>query len=509
MTSRFFRTADTNALHPHRRDQLERMAESMLKFADEEALGHDFAIDIPHDDEMLWEDWERENKNKGKGIDAFEEVSAGSLDLLGLLVQEGIESDKVRNFYGFDRFTLSQELAQKGFHHIHFRMDFPNFSDRLFYTDLVSGFKESSSELDALSLSTASDAEGDVNGCDIDVDSPFFGLSKEDLYTLFRLESRKAPAWTREVFYSVVDKYFEAMLVAHDHLIEPLAPSLEEAFRHLVYNFGYRLKLMGFDNQTIIDEISPTIDYLLLKITDEKPFSEGLKRQIFINLFSAFPSGLQLFDTNAGDLAGLNKDNRVLKHPLYVQFLETFRGPISLFDSSGYDNYESPGIGNMLKFFREAGYEVDYDLTSGGILPPFSQMLVLYASKHPLASVMSSKGEILASGEGSFRSAGIKTSFLDENILSQYPQEVSEGIIISCAGVLNDLPVGKNLKGFKNYLNDNFELKSSVMKILAEKKILNYSTFSAMGGSIADLKRLGDLAPKEIRENHLSADLGI
>lgn len=509
MPSRFFRTADTSALHPHRREQLERMADNMLKFADGKALGHDFAIDIPLDDEMLWVDWERENKCKGKGIDAFEEISQGSLDLLGMLVQEGVESDKVRNFYGFDDVSLAQEISQKGFHNIHFRMDFPKFSDRVFYTVLVSSFKDRSLELDALSLSTASDAEEDVNGCDFDVSSPFFGLTKENLYTLFRLESRKASAWTREGFYSAVDTYFEALLMINEDLNDYLARSLEDAFRHLVYNFGYRLKIMGYDNQTIIDEIAPTIDYLLLKITNDASFSEGLRRQVFINLFSAFPSGLKLLDATAGELAGLIKDKRVLGHPLYSRFSATFEGPIKLFGSTSCDSYDSLALSRMLAFFHEAGYKVDYDLTSRGILSGFSQIDVLYVSRHPLASVIHSKGNILATGKGAFRDTGVHIHFLSSNILSCYPKEVAEGVIISCSSILDELPRETDLKGLKRYLQENLEIKNSVFRKLAEGRLLTYIGFHAMGGDAYDLKRLGDLAPKDLRDKYLSADLGL
>lgn len=507
MTSRFFRTADTNELHHHRRDQLERMAESMLAFAEAESNGHDFAIDMPVDDEMLWNDWGQEHW--GDKLDAFNDPAEGGLDLLGMLLKEGVSEEKINLFYKFNDFDLAEELAEKGFHFLHFRMNFPKFQDRMFYTFRAAyRLKDTGLGLETLSLTTSDDAEAEVNACSPDSDSPFSELSQDDLYALFRLDSRKAPKWSVESYYSAVDKYLSAAIRnAGSHA--DLAQVIEKAFQLLVYNFGYRLKLMGYDNVSILDEVATTIDYLIAKVTDDRDFSEGLKRQVLINLFSAFPAGLSLFDTTHHDLSGNSKDKRVLDHPLSEAFRNTLLGPLHLFQSSRSTCPDRHRVTPMLNFFKEAGYNIDFEVSRESGLQSFIQANVLLESSHPLPNFLNSKEDSLFFHRGSLSLDDVKLAMLDPEVISKYPETIAIEIIASSSKILSRMSASSPVVRFSKYIESRDDVRASSLYRIAELELLDHGVFKSLNGNAQDLKRLGNLAPEDLREKYLSADLGL
>lgn len=526
--SRFFRTASTDLLTRERRQHLEVMAEDMLNFAVTQGQDYDFAVDIITSDEILHEEWEQERKCAGN--DAFDEGGDGRLDLLGMMFQEGVDLDKMENFYGFDHMRLAEDISMNGLHSLHFRCEFPSLADRMFYTELISnsvsdihGFP-----LDALSCVMKDDAEGAVNSYDyLPESSPdYHELSSDQIYTLFRLDSRKAPKWTQESFLATVDYYLDppdstfAELMGQDTVVGvpsvASARRIEKAFMHLVYNLGYRLKAMGYDNVTIMDEVSPTIDHLIGKVTQDKDFSEALKRQVLINLFSAFTAGLKLLDAKGEELQGVILDKALINHPLSASFASTLKGPMHLFSSSTETTHSFHVATPMLRFFRNMGHAIGIDTSIDGNLEENIQVNILLQSDHPLKMVEDKGADLLKNQEGCFRSFKVRQMILSASILEKYDDKTAVSLL--SAGLADITSTFFNHKGIpgstgytqlKPFFDARPHLKAIVLDEMVAQNKVNTKLFEVFGFGVQELRVLGSRAPATFRDSFMGADLGL
>ncbi|MBD8615550.1 MULTISPECIES: hypothetical protein [Pseudomonas] len=526
--SRFFRTASTDLLTRERRQHLEVMAEDMLAFAQAEAEPYDFAVDIITSDEMLHEDWE--NERRCAATDAFDEGGEGRLDLLGMIFQEGVDLDKIEDFYGFDQMRLAEDVAMNGLHSLHFRCEFPSLADRRFYTKLISdnvrdihGFP-----LDTLSCSMQEDAEGLVNGYDyISESSPDYQeLSKEQIYTLFRLDSRKAPKWTLESFHAAIDHYLDPPESTFAQLLEEgeqnglpsiaAVQRIEKAFMHLVYNMGYRLKDMDYDNISILDEVSPTIDYLISKVTQDKEFSEALKRQVLINLFSAFTAGLKLLDAKPEELQGIVLDKALIGHPLSQAFASTLKGPMHLFSSSDETTSTFHIVTPMIRYFKEMGYGISFDTSIHGSLDGRIQSNVLLQSTHPLKMIEERGAEMLRNYEGAFRLSRVAELMLSTQVLEQYDDQtvvslLSAGLAKIDSTFYNEKRIAGST-GFtplKPLFDARPHLKALVLDEMVDQQKVTSKLFDVFGFGVKELRQLGPRAPASFRDAYMAADLGL
>lgn len=524
--SKFFRNASTDLLHRDRQAHLERMAQSMLDFAEENGNGHDYAIDMATQDDDLFDDWDNDCRTFEN--DAFGIGGEGRLDLLGMLAQEVFDHEKLENFFGFDEAKMAEEIATKGLHGLHFRMDFPSFGDRKFYTSLVAeAFGDIRSfPLDALSACTADDAEVMVYRYEYNENEDYQKLSDEQIYTLFRLDSRKAPKWTVESFREAIDHYLDSPELTFSQILDndglagfqgmTAIQRIEGAFMHLVYNLGYRLKLMGYDNVTVMDEVSPTIDYLIGKVTQDKEFSDSLKRQVLINLFSAFPSGLKLVDAKIEELHGVTLDQNLIGHPLSEPFKRTLAGPLVLF-AGGFDTTNTHHtVTPMMCFLASAGYEISFDVSASVELSRSVQANILLRSQHPLKVIEEIGAKGIANNEGAFGFPNVKEVILSPEILKAYTDQVVYELIIANTSYLevsnlneDDRPHRAGLKPLGGFLLERPELRKRLMEDTADQGVLTHKIFRILGGVAADLRALGSKAPAELKDAYLAADLGL
>jgi hypothetical protein len=518
-----FKTAKISLFREDRAKAIEDFAEKVMDYLSKDYPSDKCFGDIAREGGIEWQ--VLGNQKFWIGDSNPLKNSAGSLDFIAACLDEGIAIKRIWNqigAHGYD--SIVSEMVMRGLHSIHFRMDVANEADRIAYTCSLAGEllddAAQNPRLPRMRILSATTRE--MNGTAIGLlVNPPSGDGDCQQITIDQaavLSHQKYRGETHEdedsFFRQAVADYLQVSLIDK---VSNLVIVIEKAMVPLVYNFGYKLKAQGIDSQTVMHQASKRIDVLLSHVEMSKEFKVGLQRQILINLFSAFPDGLELLKAQPEELQGVMLDHALVSDPLARLFTHTLQGPLALFAHSSVKPEKSQA-GKIIEYLAQAGYQLKLDTAIQGIL----------ANKYPLIHLAYQQDGASQGLERTLERDGLEAihravgQYLSEpSRLSQYSDLTVLKLI---SGALDfELETRDTMKFVPNlesrapskYASVALVLKARphlfvpVLEMLEEKKMLTAGIFEWCGFDGRAIKALGNRAPKELKVMLLESGLGL
>ncbi|MBI6882643.1 hypothetical protein [Pseudomonas putida] len=511
---KLFHEVPKSFFRPERAAELATFTKKAAKYVNENGAGAECLIDVLVEDEILWDELLEE-----KWVQAHNPLvdTRGSLDVAAACMLEGLTITEVwdKVVFGSQR-NHEFQLTISGLLGLHFRMDLPSFDDRLKYTALLAD------ELIDIDDNQASDDISLMSALSVRTEG-------RDQYIADHF-SDVAPAKNRlteaehRLLMGDSDGDDSHLAQAAEKLLSgkngklsemdryTLAARVERALLPMVYNHGFRLTHSGVDEKTVMASSSKRISALLAPLKLSEGLEKAIERQILINLFSAFPSGLALLNATTDELQGVMHDPHIMRDPEASFFARTLKGPIFLF-GAGRSVLVKEQAEKIISFLSENGHNLDFDQAIQGELGKTHDVLALayWTKKHSqvLDDAFSGKSEKVSI------TLPVVEHILQPDVLSLYSDKAILGIVRHAIdnGGLNltveklKLPGGSPSIG--PMLKGRGDLASSILDLLAEKKALNQKSFKWCGFGVKELKILGKRAPASLKKEFLENDLGI
>lgn len=526
--SKFSKNDYIVGLKAEREALFERFAEAIIDYAKRNGTEIEYAGELyGHDEHLLAEFMAtEEGRSFSKAIHAD-----GALDFLTVLndIHAGVDLMEIWPIFAPEESVgaIQNQAYACGLHNLHFRSNMQDMESQCWATTLLSRFltdhhSEAARNDDVFPLRSLSmvitddftyeikhavDAQTDYE----DDNDEVFHFTQAELDKMLGLYTAKKWEVDDSALESGIDKLISSKGVFAEELsvgkmLKPfLAKAIEEGLIPMVYNHGYRLKAtMPISNHDLREELNPIIDTLLGRFEGSPAFTAALKRQIFINLFSAFPKGLEMFDVKPGELQGVITDEALLNDPSHVYFLKTLMGPVALFSQVDQD-YSSTSASAIVNFLNEAGYPIDVDVAAQGLMmgtPELSKLIVHsngeseflnqhFQSNKPIGREMS----------------GAVRALLTKERLEHYSDEIAVKVIESYFKHRDNRV--RDIPDFKAILSARPALVKPALEILKNTGNLDQDTFKACGFGSKELRLLGKYAPDDLAESMLGGDLGL
>lgn len=530
----FFHTADISILKPHRAEAFEDFAQKLLAFSAERDRPAERAVDIILEDEDILDDFCLQDSIRQSNPLIF---TRGSLDFLVAFLGEG----KVLDEELWDKLsdcvfsTLQSDLVEFGLHSLHFRVDLNTPTDRIeavvqLSRALFDAYSEGAHAgesvfpIGILSTVLADDYQGYVDQCraaeeDSESSEPDQPFTNDQLNELLCLNLRQRSLHPECSYEDGLRHMLSHKGLFNEIIAANLMPRLiqcqqiEVALMALVYNYGYRLKSEYLSNYDVKEEVSPIIDRLLAPLEAGTEFTTALKRQILINLFSAFPKGLEMFNARPEELQGVMLDPVLLEHPDARLFEKTLAGPLALFTPGESCSYQHRAT-QLIDFLAQAGYPIHMDIAQEGLLGNTRHIEKLLQYDPVVSATLDRAVSTGFDGRGIPQMLGV--CLLDINHL----QQLSDISILNLFKVhtqdINVTPLrqydGFNAQTQRNYaelFKQRPHLVEPVLDIFSQAGNLDSKSFRALGFGERELRLLGDRAPDELKANVLAQDLGL
>ncbi|AYG47954.1 hypothetical protein DV532_27115 (plasmid) [Pseudomonas sp. Leaf58] len=461
----------------------------------------------------------------------------GVLDIATLIVADKVEDidDFWGNFATFELEELRKDLMQYGLHGLHFRSNMPTqdhrlaavklLSQRLFDLQSEAYTTDPCFPLGALSCLIKLDYEKEFQharqveeGAELADDIPRANRHHLNALLGLGLETTEGKPWSLK---RAVD-YFLSYEGQYDYptlkdTLKPqkLANMIQLGFRCLVYNRGYQLKAaQGCARMTdfeLMRAVEPTIDRLLTPFKASPEFNQALKRQVLINLFSAFPSGLALLDAQPEELQGVILDPVLRSHPDARYFATTLAGPTHLFAANRSAPKQHKAT-QVAEFLQAAGYPIHIDIACKGWL-----------------STLGQTGNLIDHAEG--KSDVLDAFFSESRTLDDTPFGTALSLLTpeylahySDSAVINLIKAGAQIScpeaGYLTYrracaaidLRDFFAARADmipvVLSALEKDDLISIHAFKLCGFGRRELTLL-DNPPGSLNEHILGGDLGL
>jgi hypothetical protein len=373
----FFRKSDISMFTAERAQALEQFAEKANDYVRELKPDHAFLSDVM--------------KDGGVGLEMlriqpwFEQSPLlnhrGNLDLLAGFVAEGADLSFIwpyissKTIYLFER-----DVTEVGLHGIHFRMDLKNEASRVEHTCKLANYVFDTTHERQIQRSPISTLTTLTEGVDAAIEAYLdtgeeqrrgeYGFNQEELWRLTRNSPRdwvSAGSEDEIMFRRGVRKMLSSIKDVGGPSIKDLAERIEFALLPLVYNYGYKLKAAGSDNEVVMGAAARRIDVLLDFIGPSPALREALRRQILINLFSAFPDGLEMLQAKREELQGVMSNPVFFDDSMGAMFKKTLAGPVELFSQCKSVEKPDRGLG-VIKFLANTPYPVDLNIAIHGFL---------------------------------------------------------------------------------------------------------------------------------------------
>lgn len=332
------------------------------------------------------------------------------------------------------------------------------------------------------------------------------------------LETQEGKAWSRERgvdYFLTYEGQYDYKTLKENLGPQKLANMIELGFKCLVYNRGYHLKATQGDARLsdfgLMGAVEPTIDRLLAPFKASPKFTQALKRQVLINLFSAFPSGLALLGAQPEELQGVMLDPVLRSHPDARYFANTLAGPTHLFAA----NHSAPKqhkATQVVEFLQAAGYPIHIDFACKGWL-----------------STLGQTGNLIDHAAG--KSYALNAFFSQPRTLDEMPIETTLSLLTpqylahySDTAVINLIKAGVQIScpeaGYLNYrracadinLRDFFAARADmipvVLSALEKDDLISIDAFRLCGFDRRELNLL-DNPPDSLNEHILGSDLGL
>jgi hypothetical protein len=374
----FFRNTDLAMFRDDRALELEQFAEKANAGIRELCPSHEFLSDafvnggLP----LQWLTMK---------FDLFQENLVnhhGNLDLMAGLLEENADLSFAWRYISTKNLSmLRRDVVDTGLHGIHFRMNLKNNASRMHYTLLLADQllkttyekqhrRSPIAEISALT-NKADQASAIQEYLDLGVEESrgSLALSSGEMVALtdtdlneFAIEERR-----NSFLYGVIKLLSSAKDSEEGPSMEDLATRIEGLMIPLIYNFGYKLKAQGHDDNTVIEVVSRRIDLVLSFAPGAPAFVEALKRQILINLLSAFPGSLELLQAQPEELQGVMLNPVLLSDPVANLFSRTLAGPAQVFTKSHSMEKEERAF-PLIDFLANTPYPLDLNIALHGYL---------------------------------------------------------------------------------------------------------------------------------------------
>jgi hypothetical protein len=306
----------------------------------------------------------------------------GNLDLMAGLLEEKADLNFVWQYLSTKNLhQVRRDLVDTGLHGIHFRMNLKDNVARAHYTCQLADHlsqvayerQQRRSPIASISVLTnqadqalaiqehiATGEEGNRGP---------LGLSHDEMVALTAADLNEWVFEDAKVFFwrGLAKMLMSLKDPEEGPSPENLATRIEGLLIPLVYNFGYKLKAQGKDDEAIIEAASRRVDLLLSFAPTAPAFREALKRQILINLFSAFPEGLEMLQAKPEELQGVMLNAVLITDPWAKLFSRTLAGPAQLFTKSNSMEKEERAF-PLIDFLAKTPYPIDLHVALDGHL---------------------------------------------------------------------------------------------------------------------------------------------
>lgn len=517
-----FRKAKLSLFRDDRARAIEEFAEQAMSFLSKDYPSDKCFGDIILEDDIEWQvlgnqkAWFSENnplKNNG-----------GNLDFFAACLDEGISIKKIWNQIGAHNYkSIVGETAMHGLHGIHFRMDVSSESDRMAYTcRLANEFFNDAAQnqyLSRLSILSTATHDMDVPTIGFLVSPPWGGNCQHlTVDQAVLLSSLNYCGETREeedaLFRQAVSSYLRVDSLER---VSDRVAVIENAMVPLVYNFGYKLKAQGVDTKTVLHEAARRIDVLLSHLEMTQEFRVGLERQILINLFSAFPDGLEILKAQPEELQGVMLNQALISDPLAGLFGHTLEGPLALFSHTTMSS-ERLQANKLLDYLASAGYSLNLDTAIQGRLAEKYPLVHLAHRQEGLSKELERKLEEEGL-DGVHRNVGMFIS--EPNRLCHYSDLAvlkviagaidSDVLLMSTMKSVPDRETRSPLMytSVASILKDRPHLFEPVLDMLEARNMLTVGMFEWCGFSGREIKALGSRAPRGLKVMLLESGMGL
>ena len=519
MAASLFGNAPLNLLVSARAAELEAFVEAIEQFQGRGAI---FS-------EMEDEDFERLHAARLLGPIMN---TRGSLDILALALLDKVDIEvHLERLHAHDFDSLMKDLNCHGMHGLHFRMGIADpdlrieltqkLADTLVFSTWRSGLLIGSidhqphfpiSSLSYTSSGVAEEVHEDYvawiahSGSRIETSPYTFAQSQalRDIDTVFHADPALAIS-------AITHLLTEKGHLPWDDLPQQ-AIQAEKAFLTLVYNRGYRMRVEGCSCEDIATALRPVIQHILGRLEISSGLSAALERQVLVNLFSAFPEGLEMLEARPEELQGLPKNPAVLNDPDALLFIRTLSGPLTLFRA----NESAPllySATQVVSTLMDSGYPVHPDLAAGGFLVrgmPHEDLMLnchVYSKviEEQLMCARMSREHPDSCALADELSPRVITHLANPDILQHYHDQVVLKVIELA------LPVASTSKitSIHQIFMDRPHLVEPTLRIMTDNFYINEKTFAFCHFGMRELRMLGINAPEQMLSNRLESDLGL
>jgi hypothetical protein len=521
-----FRTAKLSLFREDRARAYEALAERSMNELSNIYHGNQCFGDVVREQSIGWmillqQPWFRENNPM---MD-----NGGNLDFMASCMDEGINVIKIwPHISSCQIVRFQREMAVHGFHGIHFRMDVSSDADRIAYTrKLANELLDNTfpdfgvtDPISILSMITSELRPAIHKFLNQPISDKGYGnLSHDQIGALVSLDYKgNLDEEDQAFFISSVAEMLSLKIPLNDMTDKQLGQAIEKAMVPLVYNFGYKLIADGADILTTMREAARRINVLVSFVPGSPAFCKALSRQILINLFSAFPEGLNMLQAKPEELEGVMLNPALIDNPLAEAFSMTLAGPIALFAQKTPTKPELEE-GLLIKYLAKAGYPLKVDTAINGYLAKEREILCLaYQSPWWSPSVddkLQKKGK-----EGQVH-WNFASKLFEPSVLCQYSDQAVLNLIeFSLDRELRDLSKyqfaadreKRTPKGFVSpaaILRDRPHLCEPILEMLEQREWINPSIVDWCGFTHRELKLLGSRAPRELKSIVLESGLGL
>ena len=506
----FFKDADPSILSAERQKQTQDFANFFVPLANSYGYVDSDVVSIVHnlqpDHYFLLGELKKA---------AFYNHDDPSADLLPLLVDEGLDlglSMEHYVTYGMDDWR--QELGNGGLHLAHFRMQFPNHSDRVRATirlsdsGTVSDVNASVGSFTIAELSAFRFDDGDLSLLDGER-SDVEGYSVNQLIKAFWQDDSEEK-WSMASFNKIIKKMVELR-------VKNLVPeNAADWGQHLsmvcrdqlpiAYNMGYRMAAAGVDIAIVVGRMEALIAKCTTTIKARPALRAGIRRQALVNFCSAFPEALQLIEAHPSELYGCQKFGPDIKVSL-DQTTEVFGGPLQAFTFLVVDvkddcraliarSLKEQGLGFKLEYLAQA--------RSSTLLLKMPE--IFEGLEHP-SPVIQEKGlDWLYELDGMLQSVAGMKDWLKRIFTPESVAHYSDVVLLS---VVESAITHNTYGDLKAIFEARPQLVGPAVEMLMEHDKVNVHFFDAFGFDRKELKLVGSKASSELIDRQMGMDLGL
>lgn len=525
---KFFENDNLIDVKASREDLFESFASAALEFSGKLDCEYEFSEDFCRNDTALFRDF----ADSAEGNKILVEIhSEGALDFFATFLQNTpseSEADEEWMEYNppFDMNQIRSDLGDFGLHSLHFRMNLKDdqarhhgvtiLSQKLHDYHSEAARNDLAYPLKTLSSLIREDYEHELRYATDAVhdfeDDPVHPFTKTELNELLCLCAHvKGEPEQPDALNSAMSKFITGRGEYTDEITNGVLPKpllakqIEDGLMAMVYNYGYRIKACyTVSNFDLKEEIDPIVDRLLAHFSSTPEFLAALKRQVMINLFSAFPKGLEMFDAKPEELQGVMLDPVLKSHPDAKYFLRTLMGPMALFGAaeSAPEQYRST---QLIKYLAKAGYQISAGVASQGLLFDRPEFIGIIHHEQGASEALEAYWlEERPVGQSAFR---VAKTLLRGDYLEHYHDRAIANLVAVGAHIMAS---GELLPhDFKAIFDQRPGLSSSVLDQLLSRDLLSPEVYKACGFGLKELRLLGNRAPESLAEFTLSGDLGL